>query len=526
MSSVAVIGAGPQGLVTAKNLLEEGFKVTIFEARPSIGGLWRYCEDEKSTSVLRSTLGNVSKYRNCFTDFPVQDEAPLHMDSWQTMDYIERYATKFELHRYVQLDTRVQEVRRSSNGREWQLLLSKKGGTEMQVYGKVVITTGANHLPVMPEIDGRPLFAGIVTHSQAFKRASVYEGKKVMVLGAGTTAADTACELVNIAKEIYFSHRHGNLIMKRIVGGMPLDLIANRRKAYIRDTMMAWMPITGQKIFDKVAGKMAAASFDLDTAWGFSPAPSISTHRPIISEDFVPQLRAGTIKSVSGIVRVIDADHVELDDGSQIQLEAIICATGYTPDYSLIPDVQLYDQISRTSESDHPIPPTRLYQNIFPPANADSIAFLNNWALGDGIFSVSDLVSIALAQIWKGNFQLPSPEQMNREIDVHHAWLQKVAAPRVARSFTVKQGQWMTWLNEAAGTGVNQYLGYGWQGWWYWVNNRADCDLLMSGLDSPHVWRLFEGKRKRWEGAMDSIRKANSDFQSDHKKLLAGGKND
>jgi NADPH-dependent glutamate synthase beta subunit-like oxidoreductase len=68
MSSVAVIGAGPQGLVTAKNLLEEGFQAKIFEARPSIGGLWQHREDAKWTSVFPSTLGNVSKYRNCFTD--------------------------------------------------------------------------------------------------------------------------------------------------------------------------------------------------------------------------------------------------------------------------------------------------------------------------------------------------------------------------------------------------------------------------------------------------------------------------
>jgi dimethylaniline monooxygenase (N-oxide forming) len=520
MSSVAVIGAGPQGLVTAKNLLEEGFKVTVFEARPSIGGLWQYCEPEKWTSVLQSTLGNVSKYRNCFTDYPVQDDEPLHMDSRQTMDYIESYATKFALHQYVQLDTRVEEVTRSSDVQQWQLRLSKNGTIETLACDKVVLTTGTNNLPIIPEIVGRTLFKGTIAHSQAFKRASDYEGKSVIVLGAGTTAADTACELVGHAKNIYFSHRHGNLVMKRVIGGTPLDLIANRRKACIRDTMLAWAPIAGQKMFDTVAGKMGKASFDLDPAWKFDPAPSMATHRPIISEDFVPQLRAGAISSVPGIVRVVDVDHVELDDGSQIQVDGIICATGYTPDYSLIPEIQLYDQALKTDDPENPMPPVRLYQNIFPPAYADSIAFLNNWALGDGILAVGDLVSMALAQIWKGSFQLPSPEQMNREIDGHHAWLRTVAAPRVARSFTVRQGQWMAWLNAAAGTGVNEKLGYGRHGWWYWANNRADCDLLMAGLDSPHVWRLFEGRRKRWEGAMEAIRKANHDFLRDRERLL------
>ena len=204
MSSVAVIGAGPQGLVTAKNLVEEGFQVTIFEARPSIGGLWQYREDAKWTSVLPSTLGNVSKYRNCFTDYPAQDDAPLHMRSRQTMDYIGCYATKFGLGKYVQLDTRVKEVLRSANGQQWQLRLSKTGAVETLAFDKVVLTTGINNLSNMPELVGRELFKGTISHSQAFKKASDYEGKSVLVLGAGTTAADTACELVGHAKRVYF----------------------------------------------------------------------------------------------------------------------------------------------------------------------------------------------------------------------------------------------------------------------------------------------------------------------------------
>jgi dimethylaniline monooxygenase (N-oxide forming) len=210
--------------------------------------------------------------------------------------------------------------------------------------------------------------------------------------------------------------------------------------------MLAWAPIADQKMLDTVAGKMARASFDLDPAWKFGPPPSMATHRAIISEDFVPQLRAGTIKSVSGIAKIIDGNHVELDNGSQIQVDAIICATGYTPRYSLIPEIRLPDHALKTDDLEIPMPLARPYQNIFPPAYADSVALLNNWALGDGILAVSDLVSMALAQIWKGSFQLPSLEQMTREINVHHAWLRTVAAPRIARSFTVRQAHWMAWL--------------------------------------------------------------------------------
>lgn len=61
-STVAVIGAGPAGLVALKNLLEEGFDATGFDKNPYVGGLWQYTEEDK-TSVLPTTVVNISKER-------------------------------------------------------------------------------------------------------------------------------------------------------------------------------------------------------------------------------------------------------------------------------------------------------------------------------------------------------------------------------------------------------------------------------------------------------------------------------
>jgi len=55
MSRVAVIGAGPLGLMAMKNLKEEGFDVFAFETRDYVGGLWRPSPDD-STSVLDTTI--------------------------------------------------------------------------------------------------------------------------------------------------------------------------------------------------------------------------------------------------------------------------------------------------------------------------------------------------------------------------------------------------------------------------------------------------------------------------------------
>lgn len=45
--NVAVIGAGPSGLVSAKYALEHGFKVTVFEQSEEVGGIWVYTDKVK-----------------------------------------------------------------------------------------------------------------------------------------------------------------------------------------------------------------------------------------------------------------------------------------------------------------------------------------------------------------------------------------------------------------------------------------------------------------------------------------------
>jgi dimethylaniline monooxygenase (N-oxide forming) len=67
--TAAVIGLGAAGLVALKNLKEQGFDVTGFDRNDYIGGLWKYAEDDR-TSVLSTTIVNISKERGCFTDFP------------------------------------------------------------------------------------------------------------------------------------------------------------------------------------------------------------------------------------------------------------------------------------------------------------------------------------------------------------------------------------------------------------------------------------------------------------------------
>ena len=70
---VAVVGLGLTGLTALKNLLEEGFDATGLERNDYVGGLWQWTADGSQTSVMKSTVTNITRQRNSYTDFPFPD---------------------------------------------------------------------------------------------------------------------------------------------------------------------------------------------------------------------------------------------------------------------------------------------------------------------------------------------------------------------------------------------------------------------------------------------------------------------
>ena len=139
------------------------------------------------------------------------------------------------------------------------------------------------------------------------------------------------------------------------------------------------------------------------------------------------------------------------------------------------------------------------------------MAFLNCEALPDGAMPVLEMSGICIAQIWKGQYKLPSIEHMNAEIDKHHEWIASLAKDGDScYEGIARPGPWYRFINDAAGTGVNEKLSmYGWEGWRFWWEDKEMYHLMMRGIVTPFQYRIFDGRRKKWEGAREAIIKAN-----------------
>jgi dimethylaniline monooxygenase (N-oxide forming) len=213
-SHVAVIGAGPLGLMALKNMKEDGFDVTGFETRPYVGGLWKYSEDS-ALSVAESTIFNSSKYRSAISDFPFPPDTD-DFPTWQQMhQYLESYCDHFDLRRHILLNSPVTDLSREGN--RWVLEISPKGQpTRKEYFDKVVVASGSFVKPKTPKFPGIEKFQGPTTHSLNFHQPSQYKGKTVLIIGLHATTQDVAVALSGHASKLYVSHRNG-LVMVSIL---------------------------------------------------------------------------------------------------------------------------------------------------------------------------------------------------------------------------------------------------------------------------------------------------------------------
>jgi dimethylaniline monooxygenase (N-oxide forming) len=281
------------------------------------------------------------------------------------------------------------------------------------------------------------------------------------------------------------------------------------RMATIFDLLEKLMPSQAEKTLNVFIKGLQDRTWTIRPEWNLSPAPSVKQVVPTVTDHLIGGLESGEIQSVAGVEAVVGGNEVRLLDGTHLDIDTIIWCTGYTTFYGLLD--KNVDPTTHTTPAWAAAPGSsgkalpRLFRNIFSLEYPDSLAFMGMYTFTSPAFQVYDLGSMAIAQVWKGASVLPPQPDMVRAVDEHHEWACELAQNGSVYAGIVKGSEWLKWANEVAGTGINEHLGYNWSGWMYWLRNMRRCNQIMSGTYSPHTFRLFDGKRKSWEGAWDAI---------------------
>lgn len=307
---VYVIGGGPAGLSVAYALRARGVRAVVLEKSEHVGASWRGHYDRLHLHTTRRL--------SALPGLPM----PRRFGRWVSRDdvvrYLEKYAEFHELETVTGVE--VSRVERTPDGTGW--LLHATGGREL-TGAAVVVATGYNHTPLLPDWPGREEYKGELLHAGEYRNPEPYTGRDVLVVGVGNTGAEIAVDLVEGgASRVRLSVRTAPHIVRRSTAGWA---------AQYTGVLVRRLPVG---LVDRLARGMAKLSVPDLSAQGL-PRPDTGLYSrvkegaiPVQDVGLIDAIRKGRVEVVAAVEGFEDGE-VLLANGSRVSPDAVIAATGY-----------------------------------------------------------------------------------------------------------------------------------------------------------------------------------------------------
>jgi cation diffusion facilitator CzcD-associated flavoprotein CzcO/amino acid transporter len=308
-----LVGAGPAGLVMARALIKEGVPFDWYERNSNVGGIWDM--DNADTPMYDSCHFISSKYTSGFYGFPMPKAFPDYPSWDQIRDYIRDFADKYDLKRRVTFGVGVEDAQPTA-GDQWEIELSN-GKTE--IYEGLINATGVTWHANRPPIKGEDSFKGKIMHSVEYRTPSEFDGKRVLIVGAGNSGVDIASDAATHAEQAFLSVRRGYRFIPKYIFGVPTDALISGKI-----TPPKGVSISGDvtKMIDTLVGDL--------TRYGLpKPDHDLLASHPIMNTQVLHHLGHGDLIAKPDIEE-ITSDGVIFKDGSHEKLDLIVLATGYS----------------------------------------------------------------------------------------------------------------------------------------------------------------------------------------------------
>lgn len=214
VKTAAIIGAGVAGLSTAKILMTQGVRCTVFERNAVLGGVW--ADGYANFGV------QVQKELYEFPDWPLPEDTPDFTPGPVIQKYMAAYADHFGITPHIRFDTTVAKLQ-ALGGQGWIVTCRTGDTVRSDEFDVVVVCVGLySNIPNMPRFPGQDDFEGEIMHISGLKSRDQLEGKRVAVLGFGKSATDAALVAAAVAREttIIFREPHWP-VPRKLAGVLP-----------------------------------------------------------------------------------------------------------------------------------------------------------------------------------------------------------------------------------------------------------------------------------------------------------------
>jgi cyclohexanone monooxygenase len=330
---VGIIGAGPGGLALGIFLRKAGFShFTIFDREDGVGGTWRINTYPGLACDVKSHLYSYSFDLNA-------NWSRMWSAQPEILEYFERCAEGYDLRSNLKLNTEITSA--DWDGTAWQLTTSVGDRFTFDI---VVSAIGLFTQPVLPDLVEEEPFTGTVMHTARWDHSVDLKDARVAVLGTGSTAAQLVPEVAKVATQVYSVQRSPTWILpkpdrpytdreKWLFSHVPFAKKVYRTRLWLRSESNISVIENGSdktQEFKGIALRALESTVDDEALRRrLTPDHPFGCKRLVFATDYLRALTQPNVEVVSSPAQTLRARSLVTEDGTELDVDVVLCATGY-----------------------------------------------------------------------------------------------------------------------------------------------------------------------------------------------------
>lgn len=336
----AVIGAGMGGVLAAIKLLEHGLDVTVFEKGDKVGGTWR----ENDYPGLACDVA-AHWYTYSFARNPEWDR--LMAPGPKIREYFEHVARD---HGVLPLIRFNDEVTRLEYDGGWNLTTAAGHRDRFDV---VIAASGVLHHPNIPHFAGVESFTGAVFHSARWDHSVPLDGRRIGIVGTGSTATQLVSALVPRAEHLALFQRTAQWVMARpnpayteeekaafradpaVLDALVDQLRSKTLEGYATAVIDADSPELAE--IERLCSENLMTVRDPELRRRLTPDYRAACKRLVMSDSFYQAIQQPNAELVTSAIERIGPEGVRTADGTLHELDVLVLATGFKVDRFIRP---------------------------------------------------------------------------------------------------------------------------------------------------------------------------------------------
>jgi len=338
---VAIIGAGAGGLMAGIRLRQLGIRdVSIFEKEIDLGGTWR-------DNTYPGLICDVPSHLYRFSFAPNPDWSRTFSPGSEIYAYVRKVAEEHRAEEMISYNSEVIELEYAD--KQWRLITNRG---DQGTFDIVISAVGILHHPVYPDIEGLDDFNGPCFHSARWDASVALEGKRIGIIGTGSTAVQIVGAVIDDVEKLSLFQRTPQWVL-----GAPNPFYSEEEKSTYRND-----PIEMERAYNSLArtlnhGFAAAVVGQNDEALAamqagcqqtlddniqdetlkakLTPKYSAGCKRLIVSDQFYPAISKPNAELVTESIERVEEQGIRTCDGRLHELDVLVLATGFDPHFFL-----------------------------------------------------------------------------------------------------------------------------------------------------------------------------------------------